>query len=59
MPDTILDVADSIKNVSSGEDSYESKYYKHYNRGVCEMPRKHRGEAATLLWESGTGAKSE
>lgn len=38
MPDTILDVADSIKNVSSGEDSYESKYYKHYNRGVCEMP---------------------
>lgn len=27
MPDTILDVEDLIRNVSSGEDSYESKYY--------------------------------
>lgn len=38
MPDTILDVENSIKNVSSGEDSYENKYGKHYNRSMCKMP---------------------
>lgn len=38
MPDTILDVEDSVRNVSSEEGSYENKYCKHYNRSMCKMP---------------------
>lgn len=59
MPHTILGVENSIWNVSSGEDSYENKYGKHYNRSMCKMPYKHKGEAVILLEKSWTGIESQ